>query len=83
MVLHADRTKLAVNAAGSTEKLNVMPYPVTQHSVETFVAEMVATIGENMTVRRTSALSVKKGAIGSYVHNQIAPGMGKIVDKVA
>ena len=39
---------------------------------------MVATIGENMTVRRTAALAVKKGAIGSYVHNQIAPGMGKI-----
>ncbi len=74
----AEISKLAVNAAGSTEKLKVMPYPGTQHSVETFVAEMVATIGENMTVRRTSALSVKKGAIGSYVHNQIAPGMGKI-----
>jgi elongation factor Ts len=39
---------------------------------------MVATIGENLTVRRTAALSVKDGVIGSYVHNQIAPGMGKI-----
>jgi elongation factor Ts len=39
---------------------------------------MVAAIGENMTVRRTSALSVKDGVVASYVHNQIAPGMGKI-----
>ena len=74
----AEISKLALGADGSTEKLKVMPYPGTGHSVETFVAEAVATIGENMTVRRTAALSVKKGVIGSYVHNQIAPGMGKI-----
>jgi len=74
----AEISKLAVSAEGSTEKLKVMPYPGTAHSVETFVAEMVATIGENMTVRRTASLSVKKGVIGSYVHNQAAPGMGKI-----
>ncbi|MCB0544908.1 MAG: DUF4394 domain-containing protein, partial [Saprospiraceae bacterium] len=37
-----------------------------------------AAIGENMTVRRTAALSVTDGVIGSYVHNQAAPGMGKI-----
>jgi elongation factor Ts len=39
---------------------------------------MVATIGENMSVRRTSAMSVSDGVIGSYIHNQAAPGMGKI-----
>ncbi|MBG1231690.1 translation elongation factor Ts [Aestuariivirga litoralis] len=74
----AEISKLALAADSSTEKLKVMPYPGTAHSVETFVAEMVATIGENMTVRRTAALSVKQGVIGSYVHNQVAPGMGKI-----
>jgi elongation factor Ts len=46
--------------------------------VAEYVAEMVATIGENMGVRRTSSLKVNNGVIGSYVHNQIAPGMGKI-----
>jgi elongation factor Ts len=39
---------------------------------------MVATIGENMSVRRTAELRVGTGAIGSYVHNQVAPGLGKI-----
>jgi elongation factor Ts len=39
--------------------------------------EMVATIG-GMGVRRTASLKVKDGVIGSYVHNQAAPGMGKI-----
>ncbi|HEY5597677.1 MAG TPA: translation elongation factor Ts, partial [Kiloniellales bacterium] len=43
-----------------------------------YVAEMVATIGENMTVRRAAALTVAQGAIGHYVHNQAAPGLGKI-----
>jgi elongation factor Ts len=74
----AEIAKLALNAHGSTEALKTMHFPGSSHAVAEYVAEMVATIGENMTVRRTSALTVKKGVIGSYVHNQIAPGMGKI-----
>jgi elongation factor Ts len=74
----AEISKLALKAGGDSEKLKTMPYPGTSHAVAEFVAEMVASIGENMTVRRTVALSVTDGVIGSYVHNQIAPGMGKI-----
>ena len=39
---------------------------------------MVATIGENMNLRRTALLRVEQGVVGSYLHNQIAPGLGKI-----
>jgi elongation factor Ts len=74
----AEISKLAVAANGSTEVLKTTSYPGTTHAVAEFVAEMVATIGENMTVRRTTALSVTDGVIGSYIHNQMAPGMGKI-----
>jgi elongation factor Ts len=74
----AEISKLAVAAKGSTEVLKTTSYPGTTHAVAEFVAEMVATIGENMTVRRTTALSVTDGVIGSYIHNQMAPGMGKI-----
>jgi elongation factor Ts len=74
----AEITKLALQADGSTEKLKTMPYPGSHHAVAEFVAEMVATIGENMTVRRTATLSVTDGVVASYVHNQAAPGMGKI-----
>ena len=74
----AEISKLAINANGSSEALKTMHYPGSPHAVAEYVAEMIATIGENMTVRRTAALSVKKGVIGSYVHNQAAPGMGKI-----
>ena len=70
--------KLAVTVDGNLEKLKTARYPGSPHAVAEFVAEMVAAIGENMTVRRTTALSVGQGVIGSYVHNQAAPGMGKI-----
>ncbi len=74
----ADVAKLALTANGDTEKLKTMHFPGSQHAVAEYVAEMIATIGENMTVRRTASLSVSDGVIGSYIHNQAAPGMGKI-----
>ena len=74
----AEISKLALLANGSTESLKTMHFPGSKHAVAEYVAEMVATIGENMTVRRTAELKVTDGAIGSYIHNQIAPGMGKI-----
>ena len=74
----ADIAKLALVAGGDSEKLKTAKFPGSQHAVAEYVAEMVATIGENMGVRRTASLKVTNGVIGSYVHNQAAPGMGKI-----
>ncbi len=42
------------------------------------IAETVAKIGENMTLRRAAELSVGKGAIGAYVHNAVIDGLGKM-----
>jgi elongation factor Ts len=42
------------------------------------ISETVAKIGENMTLRRAAALSVGKGAIGSYIHNAVSDGLGKM-----
>lgn len=39
---------------------------------------LIATIGENMNFRRMARLSVSDGVVASYVHNQAAPGLGKI-----
>jgi elongation factor Ts len=39
---------------------------------------MVGSIGENMTLRRAAYLSARDGAVASYMHNAIAPGLGKI-----
>lgn len=74
----AEIAKLALVTDGSTEKLKTAKYPGSPHAVAEYVAEMVATIGENMGVRRSASLKVKDGVIGSYVHNQAAPGLGKI-----
>ena len=42
------------------------------------IADTIAKVGENMTLRRAAALSVGKGVIGSYVHNSVADGLGRI-----
>jgi elongation factor Ts len=42
------------------------------------IASAIATIGENMSLRRSASLSVGQGAVASYMHNQIADGLGKI-----
>ena len=71
-------TSLAGEANGDVAKLLAMTYPGKKETVEAYVKEMIATIGENMTVRRTATLSVPKGIVSSYVHNQVEPGLGKI-----
>jgi elongation factor Ts len=42
------------------------------------IAEAIAKIGENMSLRRAAELSVGKGAVASYMHNSVAEGLGKI-----
>ena len=47
-------------------------------SVEAYVKELVATIGENMSVRRTAQLSAGEGLVADYIHNKAADGLGKV-----
>src|SRR5690349_5150257 len=47
-------------------------------TVEESISTTVAKIGENMTLRRAAELKVGAGAIGSYVHNSVSDGLGKI-----
>ena len=69
---------LAPKAGGDRDKLLAMPFPGKSWTVEVEIKEAIATIGENMNLRRTTTLSVKDGVIATYVHNQAAPGLGKI-----
>ncbi len=64
--------------ADSTEALSSMPYGDGKLNVEDHLKEMVGSIGENMMLRRSRNISVSKGAVGSYIHNASAPGLGKI-----
>jgi elongation factor Ts len=71
-------TSLAPAAGGDLAKLLAATYPGTGKTVEAFVQEAIATIGENMGVRRTATIDVSGGVVADYLHNRIAPGCGKI-----
>jgi elongation factor Ts len=71
-------TSLAPAAKGELAKLLAAKYPGKSASVEEHVKEMVATIGENMSVRRTANQEVAEGVVADYVHNKAANGLGKI-----
>jgi elongation factor Ts len=71
-------SSLAIAAKGEIGMLKVAHYPGSAHAVEVEIKEAVATIGENMNLRRTAYVEVKDGIVASYVHNATAPGMGKI-----
>lgn len=47
-------------------------------TVEAKLTELIAKIGENMTLRRAASLSVTQGVVAAYMHNAVVPGMGKI-----
>jgi elongation factor Ts len=70
--------KLAIEVGGDTEKLGEMPFPGTGRSVAAELTDAIAKIGENMNLRRSAVIEVSDGVIGSYVHNSVKPGMGKL-----
>jgi len=71
-------TATALATGGDIEALKAASYPGNGRSVGEELTEMIATIGENMDVRRSAVLSVDKGVVASYTHAAIAPGLGKI-----
>jgi len=68
---------LALQSTGDVEALKTAAYP-TGGTVEEKMTDNIATIGENQSLRRTALLQVSEGVVVSYVHNAVAPGMGKI-----
>jgi elongation factor Ts len=69
---------LALDADGDLKKLLALTYPGRGMSVEAYVKELVATIGENMNVRRTAQVSAGEGVVADYIHNKAADGLGKV-----
>ncbi len=68
---------LAMGAGGDVDKLNAAGYPG-GGTVAEQLNEMIAKVGENMGLRRTGYLEVSTGVVAQYVHNQVAPALGKI-----
>ena len=74
---------LALSCGGDIEKLRASEIPGTGRSVEAEITQLVATIGENINVRRVTGIAVDAGVVGSYVHAATAPGLGRIGALVA
>ena len=68
--------KIALTEACDAEKL--LDKSMGQASVRETLTDMIAKIGENMSVRRAITLTVSPGVIASYVHNAASPELGKI-----
>ncbi len=60
------------------EAIKAATYPGGGTTVEAAVANAIATIGENMTIRRAARLAVNEGVIAQYMHNSVGEGLGKI-----
>ncbi len=70
--------ELSIKAKGELEALKKEPYPGSSKTVEEEITHLIATIGENMTLRRTAYLEISEGAVVPYIHNAAAPGLGRM-----
>jgi len=73
---------IALKGAGEIEALKAAAYPG-GGTVSEAIANTVATVGENMSLRRVAGVSVSDGVVASYIHNQVVEGLGKIAVLVA
>lgn len=73
-----EAAKIALMGDGTVGGLEAAHFPGAKTTVRERLQELVATIGENMTLRRVAKLEVAKGVIASYVHNAVNEGLGKI-----
>ncbi|WP_339634745.1 translation elongation factor Ts [uncultured Sneathiella sp.] len=69
---------VAVEKEGDIDAIKSAPFPGGSGTVEEKLTESIATIGENMALRRAAYLSVEKGVVASYIHNSVTEGLGKI-----
>ena len=68
----------AVAVDGDLAALKQAVYPETNRSVEDEITHLIATVGENMNLRRSTALAVDRGVVAGYAHAAAAPGVGRI-----
>jgi elongation factor Ts len=56
----------------------ILAAPAGSVTIGDAITSAIATIGENMSLRRAEVLTAKQGVVASYVHNQVSEGLGKI-----
>ncbi len=70
--------RLALDAGGDLDALGAAAYPGFDGTVGEKLTDLIASIGENLQLRRAEGLSVGNGVVATYTHNATAPGLGKI-----
>ena len=70
--------KLALTVGEDLDALKAAPFPGSERNVGEELTHLIASIGENMALRRVRVLSVEKGVVATYVHGALRPGLGKI-----
>ena len=70
--------QVALHNGADVEKIKAAK--VGSVTVETAISDAIATIGENMSLRRAASLEVGQGVVSSYVHGAVIDGAGKIVE---
>ena len=73
-----DIAGVALGTDGTIEAVKAAPAPDGDGSVEDYVKRLVATIGENISLRRTTKISAASGSVSAYIHNAETDGMGKV-----
>ena len=69
---------LSLSSKEDIETLKQTQYPNTGRTVDQELSNNIATIGENMNIRRLEILEVSNGTVISYIHNSVADGLGKL-----
>ena len=69
---------VALEVGDDVETIRAAPYPGTDRTVAEEITQAIATIGENMTLRRAKVMHVPHGVVATYVHNTLKPTLGKI-----
>jgi elongation factor Ts len=72
--------KIALDVGEDVEAIKAAAYPGGSRTVAEELTNLVATIGENLNVRRARVIAVEGGTVATYVHSAVAPGvpLGKI-----
>ncbi len=73
-----DLAVLVLEMGDDVDALKGAVYPGAGKTVEEQLTHLTATIGENMNIRRAQVVKADSGFIGSYMHNALAPGLGRI-----
>jgi elongation factor Ts len=71
-------SELAIDNNNDVNFLKQLAYPNSGRTVEEELTNNIATIGENMNIRRIETLKISNGVVISYVHNSVKEGLGRL-----